>query len=477
MIHIPGISGSAYAVMGLGASGLAAAEALAASGARVVAWDDDEARRETARDHGVAVADLADDGLSDARALVLSPGIPHTFPEPHPVAARARDAGVSIICDVELLTRAKIDCRFIGVTGTNGKSTVTALIGHIFEVAGRPTALGGNLGPAALALDDLSSEGTYVLELSSYQIERLETAGFDIAVLINISPDHLERHGGIEGYVAAKEGLFNLTRDGAVAVIGIDDGHCRAMEKRLRARRDLRVIAISGNGPVPGGVWVEDGHVIDGTGESVRLIADLTTAPALPGRHNRQNAAAATAAALAAGIRSEDIAEGLAGYPGLPHRMEPIRHLGAVTYINDSKATNPEAALNALACYGDIFWIAGGRAKEGGFAMLAEGRDDALGHVRHAFLIGEAASDIAAALGARVPHTMSGTLEAALAAAHGAAHDTAHGAARDSGAAETEGAVVVLLSPACASFDQFTDFEDRGEAFRRAVAALGEVAS
>ncbi|MCZ6884980.1 MAG: UDP-N-acetylmuramoyl-L-alanine--D-glutamate ligase [Alphaproteobacteria bacterium] len=480
MIHIPGISGSAYAVMGLGVSGLAAAEALAASGARVVAWDDDETRRETARSHGVAIADLAHDGLDDASALVLSPGIPHTFPEPHPIAARAKSAGIPIICDVELLTRAKIDCRFIGITGTNGKSTVTALLGHIFEIAGRPMGLGGNLGPAALTLDELSPEGTYVLELSSYQIERLETAAFDIAVLINISPDHLERHGGIEGYVAAKEGLFALAREGAIAVIGIDDGHCRAVEKQLRAHQGLRVIPISGSGPVQGGVWVEDGHVIDGTGENVRLIADLITAPALSGRHNQQNAAAATAAALAAGIRAEDIASGLAGYPGLPHRMEVIRHLGAVTYINDSKATNADAALNALNCYGQIFWIAGGRSKEGGFGQLAEGDDDALDHVRHAFLIGEAAQDIGAALGTRVPHTICGTLGDAVvtahAAAHAAAHAGIHGAAPDSGSDGSEG-VVVLLSPACASFDQFTDFAARGEVFRHAVAALDEVAS
>ena len=472
MIRLPGMSGSTYAVMGLGASGLAAAEALMASGARVVAWDDDETRREIARGQGVAVADFSTHGLTDARALVLSPGIPHTFPAPHPIAARARKAGVPIICDVELLTRAKNDSRFIAVTGTNGKSTVTALIHHIFEVARRPTAVGGNLGPAALALDELESEGTYVLELSSYQIERLETAAFDIAVLINISPDHLDRHNGIEGYVAAKEGLFKLTRQGAIAVIAVDDSHCRAMEKRLRGRRDLRIIPISGNGPIAGGVWVEGGHVIDGTGESARLIADISAAPALPGSHNRQNAAAATAAALAAGIGAEDIAAGLAGYAGLPHRMEPIRRLGAVTYINDSKATNPEAALSALACYAHVYWIAGGRSKEGGFGVLAQGQDDALGHVRHAFLIGEAAQDIGDALGARVPHTVSGTLEAALVAAHAAAHD----GARNSGAAGTEGAVV-LLSPACASFDQFTDFEHRGDTFRSAVTALREATS
>jgi len=469
MIHLPGISGSTYAVMGLGGSGLAAAEALTASGAEVRAWDDDAARRRNAETRGIALHDLAGSGLNAAEALVLAPGIPHTFPAPHPVAAHARDAGIPIICDIELLTRTKSAARFVGITGTNGKSTVTALIGHIFQIAGREAAIGGNLGPAALALAELDAEGTYVLELSSYQIERLVTAAFDIAVLINISPDHLDRHGGIDGYVAAKEGLFDLTRPGAIAVIGADDAHCQAMEGRLRTRHDLRVLPISGSAPVPGGIWVEDGHVIDGRVETVRLIADLSKAKALPGSHNAQNAAAATAVALSAGIRAADIAEGLATYRGLPHRQETIRRLGAVTFVNDSKATNPDAALRAIACYKNVYWIAGGRSKEGGFRELARARGNELGLVRHAFLIGEAAGDIAKVLGGAVPHTQVGDLDAAVAAAHGAAQ----AAANDNAGGTAEDAVV-LLSPACASFDQYANFEDRGAAFCGAVAALEE---
>jgi UDP-N-acetylmuramoylalanine--D-glutamate ligase len=469
MIHLPGISGSTYAVMGLGGSGLAAAQALAASGAEVYAWDDDAARRRNAEARGVALHDLSGGGLNAAEALVLAPGIPHTFPTPHPVAAQARKAGIPIICDIELLTRARSAARFVGITGTNGKSTVTALIGHIFRIAGRKAAIGGNLGPAALALAELDAEGTYVLELSSYQIERLETAAFDIAVLINISPDHIERHGGIEGYVAAKEGLFDLTRTGAIAVIGTDDAHCRAMEGRLRTRQDLRVLPISGSAPVPGGVWVEGGHVIDGRIETARLIADLSGSKALPGSHNAQNAAAATAVALSAGIRVEDIAEGLATYSGLPHRQETVRRLGGVTYVNDSKATNPDAALRAIACYKNVYWIAGGRSKDGGFHELALARGNELGLVRHAFLIGEAAGDIAKVLGPTVPHTRVDNLDAAVAAAHRAAQTAANG--NSAGAA---GNTVVLLSPACSSFDQYTDFEDRGAAFRNAVAALEE---
>jgi UDP-N-acetylmuramoylalanine--D-glutamate ligase len=468
MIHLSGITGSAYAVMGLGASGIAAAKALAAAGADVRAWDDDAARRDDAAAHGVTTRDLAAGGLMDTDALVLSPGIPHTFPAPHPIAAAAREAGIPIICDVELLARAKPQARFIGVTGTNGKSTVTALIGHIFETAGRPAAVGGNLGPAAMGLDDLAPGGTYILELSSYQIERLQSAVYDIAVLTNISPDHLDRHGGIDGYVAAKEGLFGLTRAGAIAVVGTDDEHSRALEARLLARDDLTVVPISGSTPVPGGVWVEDGHVIDGRGASVRLIADLAGAKALPGANNAQNAAAATAVALAAGIQPEQIAQGLASYPGLPHRQETVRRIGAVTFINDSKATNPEAALRAIACYDNIFWIAGGRSKDGGFGELARARGTELARVRQAFLIGEAAGEIASALTPAVPSHDVQTLESAVAAAHTAA--------RDAAVAEND-PQVVLLSPACASFDQFRNFEERGDAFRRAVEAIEEAAS
>ncbi len=328
--------------------------------------------------------------------------------------------------------------------------------------------MGGNLGPAALGLADLAPGGTYILELSSYQIERLQSAVYDIAVLINISPDHLDRHGGIDGYVAAKEGLFGLTRAGAVAVIGTDDELSRAMEARLLGRDDLSVVPISGSTPVPGGVWVEDGHVIDGRGTSARLIADLAGATALPGAHNAQNAAAATAVALSAGILPEQIAQALASYAGLPHRQETVRRIGAVTFINDSKATNPEAALRAIACYDNLFWIAGGRSKDGGFGELARARGTELAQVRQAFLIGEAAEEIAAALRPAVPSQSFATLDAAVA--------TAHAAAREAAAANNA-AQVVLLSPACASFDQYRNFEDRGAAFRQAVEGIEEAAS
>jgi UDP-N-acetylmuramoylalanine--D-glutamate ligase len=449
MIELTDTSGQTYAVMGLGASGIATAAALAQAGAHVLAWDDDATRRDAAIKQGVHLTDLGTADIAAARALVLSPGIPHSFPTPHPLTARARAAGVPIICDIELLLRAN--------TETNGKSTVTALIGHILETAGVSCAVGGNLGPAALGLTPQGAKGGYVLELSSYQIERIGTAGFDIAVLVNISPDHLDRHGGMDGYVAAKEHLFGLMRGtGSVAVIGADDAHCRAIADRLRAKGGFKVVPVSAQGPLTGGVYVNDGRVIDATGPNAYEIADITTVATLPGRHNWQNAAAATAAALAFGLEPEAIRRALANYPGLAHRQERIKEIGSVLYVNDSKATNPAAALNALNCYDDIFWIAGGLAKEGGFDELAPG----LERIRHAYLIGAAADDMARALKDRVPVTVSNTLDAAL----GAAHDAAQAHAQRTGTPAT-----VLLSPAC---DQFANFETRGNAFRAAVSAL-----
>ncbi len=460
MIELAGTEGRTYAVMGLGASGIATAAALARAGAHVLAWDDDAGRRDAATRQGVALTDLGAADLAEAEALVLSPGIPHTYPAPHPIATRARAAGIPIICDIELLLRADAAPRVIGITGTNGKSTVTALVGHILKTAGVPCSVGGNLGPAALGLDRQGANGAYVLELSSYQIERIETAGFDVAVLINITPDHLDRHGGMDGYIAAKERLFALTRPGAVAVIGTDNTPSRAVAARAGTRGGLRVVLISANERVAGGVYVEDGRVIDATGPEPRRIADISRVETLPGVHNWQNAAAASAAMLAFGVAPALIASGLASYPGLPHRQEKLRRIGAVAYVNDSKATNPDAALRAIACYDNIFWIAGGLAKDGGFDSLRPG----FARVRHAYLIGKAAPEIAAVLGDKVPHTMSGTLEAALKDAHGAAQAAGEPA-------------VVLLSPACASFDQFANFEARGNAFRKLVAALPDDAA
>lgn len=463
MIELAATSGQTYAVMGLGASGIATAAALAHAGARVMAWDDDAARRATATQQGVALTDLHQADISGAAALLLSPGIPHTYPAPHPLAARAREAGIPILCDIDLLLGANMTsggARVIAITGTNGKSTVTALIGHILTTAGVPCSVGGNLGPAALGLAPQGRGGAYVLELSSYQIERIATPGIDVAILINITPDHLDRHGGMDGYVAAKAHLFDLLRaPRATAVIGADDSYCRDITERLHAGGTARVIPVSADTPLRGGVYVDHGRVIDATGAGRRVIADVSAVATLPGSHNWQNAAAAAAAMLAFGLAPDAIARGLGSYPGLAHRQERLRTIGAVTYINDSKATNPDAALRAIACYDNIFWIAGGLAKDGGFESLAPGFD----RIRHAYLIGKAAPAIAATLKDAVPHEISVTLDLALAAAHRAAQ----AAARDTGRP-----AVVLLSPACASFDQFANFEARGDSFRTLVAAL-----
>lgn len=448
------------AVLGLGRSGLATAKALSLGGAKVLCWDDGEAARAKAEAAGCTLVDLAKGAVLDGcEALILSPGIPHTHPEPHPVADRAKRAGIPILGDIDLLVRTCTDARFVGITGTNGKSTTTALIGHLLEQAGRRVAVGGNLGIPALQLDTLGADGLYVLELSSYQLELCPHAVFDIAVLLNIAPDHLDRHGGMDGYVAAKARIFDTgisgVRGALAAVVGIDGDRCAGIAEALTGG-DRTVVAISGEGPVSGGVYAADGKLIDARDGAARDVADLAELHSLPGSHNAENAAAAVAVARLLGLSDEEIVHGLKSFPGLPHRQQLAAIVDGVTFVNDSKATNAEAAARALSCYPTIYWIAGGRAKEGGFEMLRPH----LRCVRHAFLIGEAANDMMRDLSPAVPATRSETLENAVTQAFALA-------GREGGASP-----VVLLSPACASFDQYQDFEARGRAFCRLVAAL-----
>jgi UDP-N-acetylmuramoylalanine--D-glutamate ligase len=456
-VTVPGVAGRRIAVLGLGKSGTAAARALARSGAEVLAWDDDTGRRDGIAGAGIAVADLATLDFADIRTLVLSPGIPHSHPAPHPVAAQARAAGAEIICDVELLLRATRGIRTVAITGTNGKSTTTALVGHLLDDGTRPVAVGGNLGTPAIDLAPLGAGGVYVLELSSYQLELISPAAFDVAVLLNLSPDHLDRHGGMDGYIAAKARMFAGQQPQQSAIVGTDDAPSLAICERLAAAGDRIVVPISAQVPHDGGVWVAEGWLTDARhGAPVRrfAMADATT---LPGSHNGQNAAAAFAAASAIVSADDDrLAARIASFPGLAHRLELIATIDGVRYVNDSKATNADAAARALASYETIYWIAGGRAKEGGIASLTGW----FNRIRHAYLIGEAADAFDATLAGRVPVTRSGALDAAIAAAaHQARADGIAGA-------------VVLLSPACASFDQFANFEARGEAFRRAVTAF-----
>ncbi len=459
MIDVTAFKDQTVAVMGLGKSGLSAARALASGGANVWAWDDGEARRNEAANNGVSLADLYQADWSKVETLVLSPGIPHTYPEPHAIAAKAKESGAEIICDVDLLARTVQDARYVGITGTNGKSTTTALIGHILKAAGRPVEIGGNYGIPALELEPLTGDGTYVLELSSYQLERVPSIALDVAILLNITPDHLNRHGGMDGYVAAKKVIFDRAKDDGHAIIGMEDANCRGLSLEMMFSGAFQggknLTPISGSARTPGGVYVENGTLIDDLDYGQTRIMDMTGLPTLPGNHNWQNAAAAYATAKVAGIDAETIACAIQSFAGLAHRQELIRTIGRVTYINDSKGTNTEAASRALACYEVIHWIAGGEFKEENLDALAE----ELGRVSKAYLIGEAAETFARLLQGKAEAEVCGDLETALAKAH-------------DNAQASGGRATVLLSPACASFDQFENFEARGDAFREMVKAL-----
>ncbi|MBT3915698.1 MAG: UDP-N-acetylmuramoyl-L-alanine--D-glutamate ligase [Rhodospirillaceae bacterium] len=452
MIDVTSFANKPVGVLGLGRSGLSAVRALAAGGAEVWAWDDQAASRDKAIEEGVELTDLYQSDWSQLNTLVLSPGIPDQYPKPHEIATRARAAGCEIICDVDLLAREVSAARFVGVSGTNGKSTTTALIGHILKAAGRSVEIGGNYGIPALDLAPLGEDGTYVLELSSYQLERIPSVRLDVAVLLNISPDHLDRHGGLDGYVAAKRILFERSKENAQTIIGMEDSHCRGISLELMIDRGGKgIVPISGSARTPGGVYVENGMLIDDLENQQQSIMDLRVVPTLPGQHNWQNTAAAYAAARAADIEPETIAAAIKSFSGLAHRQELIREFNGVAYINDSKATNTEAAAKALGCYENVHWIAGGQFKEEDLGTIEE----VMPQVKQVYLIGEAQDQLAGLLGSSVSTSTCGDLETAVKAAHQAA--------------QSEGGGTVLLSPACASFDQFSDFEQRGETFRDLV--------
>ena len=457
MIPVPGFEGRRVAVFGLGRSGITAARALQAGGAIPILWDDGEAGRAQAKGEGFTVEDLAAADWSDFAALVLSPGAPLTHPRPHWTVDLARAAGVPVLGDIELFARALAARpkdqrpRVVAITGTNGKSTTTALIGWVLKSAGLTVHVGGNIGVGVLALPEPTPDAVYVIEVSSYQLDLTTTFAPDVAILTNISPDHLDRHGGMDGYVAAKRRIFAGQGADGVALVGVDDSWGQGIASEL----SQRVIAISSSPSPPRG----EGYVAlpGAILESDQVIADLSTARSLPGRHNAQNAAFAYATARALGVSHDAAVAGLLSFPGLAHRMEAVGRLGSVRFINDSKATNADAARQALASYRSVFWIAGGVPKAGGIADLA----DLFPRIAKAYLIGDAADAFAATL-ADTPHVIARTLDAAVAAA-----------AAD--AASAGGDQIVLLSPACASFDQFKDFEARGEAFRATVLALGAV--
>lgn len=430
MIVSKTFEGQRYAVLGLARSGLATVRALAKSGAHVVAWDSDPAARERAAGiNGVIVHDIAKLNLEGAAGFVVSPGVPLNT---HPLVERARAAGVPVIGDIELFAQARAELpahTVVGITGTNGKSTTTALVHHILTTANVPTLMGGNIGLPILEQGPLPEGGAYVLELSSYQIDLTQSLDCDVAVLLNITPDHLDRYDGFEGYAASKARLFAMQSAEHDAVIGIGDAVSAQIARSLSARGEhLTKIA-------PG------------------VCMDQSRWPALQGPHNAQNALAAIAVAKALGVSEADIDHGLASYTGLPHRMQTIAVRNGVTFVDDSKATNPESAAPALGAFGRIHWIVGGKRKGDDLDACAPYFD----RVVAAYTIGEAGPLFRELLTGRVPAVEeAGDLSTAVAHA----------------AAMAEPGDVVLLSPACASFDQFRDFEDRGAAFRAAVEAL-----
>src|ERR1700722_2045558 len=464
MIPVRGFEAKKVAVFGLARTGLAAARALAAGGAEVVVWDESAAARDAAKAEGLVLEDLRSADWLKLSALVLSPGVPLTHPKPHWTVEKAREAGVEIVGDIELFARTVAAApahkrpKIVAITGTNGKSTTTALVGHVCRQAGRDVRIGGNIGVGVLGLEDMHGGAVYVLELSSYQLDLPSSLKPDVAIILNISPDHLERHGDMDGYVAAKRRILLNQGKGDTAIVGVDDPWCAHVVTEITAANRRTIVPISARRSMGRGVYALQGMLYDATGERVTEIVDLTRAASLPGRHNWQNAAAAYAAARALGLSDQAAAQGLMTFPGLAHRMETVGAIGRVRFVNDSKATNADAARQALSSYPKVYWIAGGQPKLGGIESLG----DLFGVVAKAYLIGEAQDAFAASLDRHVPYARCGTIDAAVRAAFEDARATREDA-------------IVLLSPACASFDQFADFEQRGEAFRTAVHDLTTV--
>jgi UDP-N-acetylmuramoylalanine--D-glutamate ligase len=459
MIPITTFAGKKVAVFGLGGSGLIAASALFAGGADVVGWDDGPDRIAHAASAGIPVADLRELDWSRIAALVLAPGVPFTHPAPHWAVGLAGAMAVEVIGDIELFCRERRahapDAPFVAITGTNGKSTTTALIAHLCAQAGYDAQLGGNIGTAILSLEPPKAGRVHVIECSSFQIDLAPGIDPSVGILINLTEDHLDRHGTMGNYGAVKERLIAGAQKTGTAIVGVDDNWCQAVADRAE-HAGQHVVRVSVRRPLAYGVYVEGERILEATGGTAREVAQLGNIGSLRGRHNAQNAACAVAAALALGLDMRAIQAGLRSFPGLAHRMEEVGRKDRVLFINDSKATNADSAAQALACFGDIFWIAGGKPKTGGIGSLS----GFFPRIRKAYLVGAAAEEFAATLDGKVDHVMAGTLERAVAEA-----------ARDAAASGLKHPVV-LLSPACASFDQFQSFEARGTVFRNLVGKL-----
>ena len=456
MTPVETFRGKPVALFGLGGSGIATAEALRAGGAQLIVWDDNEKAIEKARAAGLEAVDLKRIDWRKISALVLSPGVPLTHPKPHWSVELAKAAGVEVIGDVELFCRERKrlapEAPFIAITGTNGKSTTTALIAHILRAAGRDVQLGGNIGTPILALAPPALGRVHVIELSSYQIDLAPSLHPSIGVLLNVSPDHIDRHGTMEHYASVKARLVKFAD---MAIIGVDDDYSEAIAVR-GDHSGKPIVRISLQETLGAGIHVRGREIFAWRGHG-RKLADISGIGSLRGDHNAQNAAAAVAVCLQIGLDEAAIQAGLKTFPGLAHRMEQIGRVGRALFINDSKATNADSTEKALLSFEkDIFWILGGKPKEGGIRPL----EPYFGRIAKAYLIGEAAADFAATLDGKVPYVMSGTLEKAV-----------QDAASDAAAANSV-EPVILLSPSCASFDQFPNFEMRGKAFRVLVENL-----
>jgi UDP-N-acetylmuramoylalanine--D-glutamate ligase len=459
MTPVTSFAGRTVAVFGLGGSGLASCHALTAGGAEIIAGDDNPDNIAKAAQAGFITADLRSVSWKNFAALILTPGAPLTHPAPHWSVLLAREAGVEVIGDIELFCRERRrhapDAPFVAITGTNGKSTTTALIAHLMKVAGYDAQMGGNIGTAILSLEPPRRGRVHVIEMSSYQIDLTPSLDPSVGILINVSEDHIDRHGTLDHYAAVKERLVAGVQEQGTAIVGVDDIWCRNTADRLD-RAGKRVVRISVRNPLASGIYVEHETIVQAAGGARSEIARIGGIGSLRGLHNAQNAACASATALALGVSRDVLQKGLRSFPGLAHRMEQVGRLGNVLFVNDSKGTNADAAAHALSSFADIFWIAGGRPKVGGITGLA----GFFPRIRKAYLIGEAAQEFAGTLGDGVPHEISETLDVAVAKA---ARDAEASGLRDP---------VVLLSPACASFDQYRNFEIRGARFRELVNAL-----
>jgi UDP-N-acetylmuramoylalanine--D-glutamate ligase len=460
MIPVTSFKGQNVAVFGLGGSGQVAAQALVAGGAEVAAWDDSAVAREAAESAGLPVADLRSADWQSFAALVLAPGVPLTHPKPAWPVVSARAAGIEIIGDIELFCRERRrnvpNAPFVAITGTNGKSTTTALISHLLAATGREVEMGGNIGRAILSLDPPRTGRFHVIECSSFQIDLAPSLNPSVGVLLNVTSDHLDRHGTLAAYARIKE---RLVAQSEIAVIAVDDGWTQAIADRIQ-RAGRPVVRVSARRPLADGVYVEGAEIMIAESGASRRLASLSGVGTLRGNHNAQNAVAAVAVCRALGISDAEIAKGLTTFAGLAHRMEEVARRGRVIFVNDSKATNADAAAKALAVFPRVYWIAGGRPKAGGIKSLAP----FFPRIIKTYLIGEATDEFAATLGNSVQYMKCGTLQNAVAAA-------AADAADDRGAVDP----VVLLSPACASFDQFQNFEKRGDAFRAYVRQLNGI--